>query len=71
MTNRVFPENAKTASMIPFDKGQPNKMSNFRLVSVLNTFSKVYEKVIIDQIACGMKKYFSPFLSTYRKNYSS
>ena len=47
-----------------------NKISNFRLVSVLNTFPKIYERVIKDQIVCGMKKYFSPFLSAYRKNYS-
>ena len=46
-------------------------MSNFRPVSVLNIFSKIYERVIKDQIVCGMEKYFSPFLSVYRKNYSS
>ena len=59
--------------MIPLDKGKPNKneMSNFRPVRVLNTFSKIYERVIKDQIVCGMEKYFSPFLSAYRKNYSS
>ena len=46
-------------------------MSNFRPVSVLNTFSKVYERAIKDQTVCGMEKYFSLFLSAYRKNYSS
>ena len=73
IAQNVFPENAKTGSVIPPDKGKPNKneMSNFRPVSVLNTFSKIYEKVIKDQIVCGMEKYFSPFLSAYRKNYSS
>ena len=41
IAQNVFPENAKTASVIPLDKGKPNKneMSNFRPVSVLNTFS--------------------------------
>ena len=59
--------------MIPLDKGKPNKneMSNFRPVNVLNTFSKIYERVIKDQIVRGMEKYFSPFLYAYRKNYSS
>ena len=73
IAQNVFPENAKTASVIPLDKGKPNKneMSNFRPVSVLNTFSKIYERVIKDQIVHGMEKYFSPFLSAYRKNYSS
>ena len=49
--------------MIPLDKGKPNKneMSNFRPVSVLNTFSKIYERVIKDQIVFGMEKYFHRF----------
>ena len=73
IAQNVFPENAKTASVIPLDKGKPNKneMSNFRPVSVLNTFSKIYERVVKDQIVRGMEKYFSPFLSAYRKNCSS
>ena len=73
ITHIAFPENAKTASVIPLDKSKPNKneMSNFRRMNVRNTFSKVYEKVIKDQLVCGMEKYFSPFLSAYRKNYNS
>ena len=35
------------------------------------TKCQIYERVIKDQIVCGMEKYFSPFLSAYRKNYSS
>ena len=63
IAQNVFPENAKTASVIPLDKGKPNKneMSNFRPVSVLNTFSKVYERVIKDQIVCGMENIFHRF----------
>ena len=51
ITQNVFPENAKTASVIPLDKGKPskNEMSNFRSVSVLNSFSKAYERVIKNQ----------------------
>ena len=63
VTQNIFPENAETASVIPLykDKTNKNKMSNFRTVSMLNTFPKVYESVIKDQIICGMEKYFSPF----------
>ena len=52
----VFPENAITASVIPLDKGKPNEneMPNPRPVSVLNTFSKVYERVIKNPIVCGI-----------------
>ena len=49
----VFPENAKTTSVLPLDKSikkNKNKITNFRPVSVLNTFSKVCESVIKDQI---------------------
>ena len=59
---KVFPENAKTASMILLDKLNKTKMSNFRLVSVLNTFSKVYERVIKEQIVYGVEKSFLLFL---------
>ena len=70
IAQNVFPEDAKTASVIPLDKGKPNKneMSNFRPVSVLNTFLKIYKRVVKDQIVCGMEKYFSPLLPAYRKN---
>ena len=42
----------------PLDKGKPNKneISNFRPVSILNTFSKIYEKVIKDQLVPGLDK---------------
>ena len=42
--NSVFPN-------IP-DKGEPNKNNilNFRLVNLLNTFSKIFERVIEDQL---------------------
>ena len=53
----------------PLDKGKPNKneISNFRPVSILNTFSKIYQKVVKDQIVSGLDKYLSPFISAYWK----
>ena len=49
-------------------KGKPNKneICNFRPVSTLNTFSKIYEKAIKDQLVSGLDKYFSLFISAYR-----
>ena len=60
ITHNVFPEKAKTASVISSDKGKANqnKMSNFRPVSVLNTVCKSNGKVIKGQIACDMERYF-------------
>ena len=69
----AFPDDAKIASVIPLDKGKPNKteISNFRSLTILNTFSKIYEKVIKDQLVSGLDKYLSPFISAYRKEYST
>ena len=41
-----------------------------RPVSILNTFSKIYEKVTKDQLVSRLDKYLSPFISAYRKGYS-
>ena len=69
----AFPDDVKITSAIPLDKGKPNKneISNVRPVSILNTFSKIYEKAIKDQLVSGLDKYLSPFISTYRKRYST
>ena len=69
----VFPDDAKIVSVIPLVKGKPNnnEISNFRPVSILNTFSKIYEKVIKDQLVSGLDKYLSPFISAYQKGYST
>ena len=70
ITQIAFPEDARTASVIPLDKGKPNKKEVSNLSQILVSFFKIYERVIKGQIGCGMEKYFPPFLSAYRKNYS-
>ena len=45
----IFPDNAKiVASVVPPDKGKPDKYDvlNYRPVSILNAFSKIYEKAL-------------------------
>ena len=71
--HNIFPDLAKTALVVPLDKGKPNKndISNFRPVSILNTFSKIYERVIKNQLLHGMENVFSPQISAYRKSYNS
>ena len=46
-----FPDSAKIVSVVSLDKGKPNKYDvlNFRPVSILNAFSKMYKKVIKNQ----------------------
>ena len=46
----MFPDNAKIGCVSPLDKHTDDKYSvtNFRPVSVLNTFSKINEKIVKD-----------------------
>ena len=69
----VFPDNAKIASVIRLDKGKANKKEilYFRLVSLLNTLTKIYKKVIKDQLVLGLDKYLLPFISVNEKGYST
>ena len=48
----MFPENAKVASVTPKDKktDEKNSVLNFRPISVLNFFSKVYKNILKTQL---------------------
>ena len=48
----IFPNKAKRAAVTPLGKGGKDKtsISNYRPVSVLNVFSKFYERIMKDQI---------------------
>ena len=63
----------KIAAVSPIDKGAGNKnsISNFRPASVLSVFSKIFKAVIKNRLVLYLENIFSPFLSTYRENYST
>ena len=69
----VFPDHAIIAFVSSIDKqsDDKNKVSNFRPVSVLNTFSKIYESVIKNQLNSVLNNIFSPYLAAYRESYST
>ena len=69
----VFLDNAKIASVYPIGKqcDDKNKVSNFRPISILNTFSKIYESVIKNQLISVLNNFFSPYLVAYRDSYST
>ena len=71
--NFVFPQNAKTAAVCPLDKGEPLRTveKNFRPVSVLNTFSKIFEKILKEQLIPFLDKTLSIFIAAYRRAYST
>ena len=60
----TFPDLAERASVIPIDQGGTNKhiYTNYRPVTVLNTFSKIIEPSIFDQLT----KHANEFLQIYR-----
>ena len=69
----MFPDNANVATVVPLDKGKldKNDISNFKPVSLSNTFSKFYERVIKDQFFLSMENYFRSIVSANRNNYST
>ena len=73
ITSSTFPVKAKVATVVPIDKKTDNKynVSNFRPVSLLNCFSKIYENCINNHIVNSMNNYISPYVSAYRKGYNS
>ena len=48
-----------------------NKIPNYRPVSVLYIFSKVYEIVLKNELVSAFSDYMSPFISAYREGYST
>ena len=69
----MFPDNAKIACVSLLDKHTDDKYSvtNFRPVNVLNTFSKTYEKIVKNFLISKLEYTFSPFISAYRKSFST
>ena len=66
-----FSDSAKIASVRPiFKKGERTEIGNYRPVSILNCFSKIYERFLHNQIASFSNEFLSDFISVYRKEYS-
>ena len=70
-TNK-YAEDAKTALVRPiYKKDDGDQVKNYRPVSLLNGFSKVYERFLHDSLSKFTDQIFSKFISAYRKSYSS
>ena len=60
LINGKFPDTLKRADVTPiFKKGNDNEKENYRPVSMLSTFSKVFEKLLFEQINDHMQSKFS------------
>ncbi len=71
--NFTFPQNAKTAAVCPLDKGESIRTveRNYRPVSILNTFSKIFEQILKEQLMPFLDNTLSIFVAAYRKAYST
>ena len=54
----IFPDKLKIAKVIPiFKKGDKSEISNYRPISLLSVFSKVFEKIVVKRIISFLSKY--------------
>ena len=66
-----FPSILKLANITPaFKKGYGNSKENYRPVSILSNFSKIFERCMFRQISSFMDSYLSNEQCGFRKGYS-
>ena len=72
LSNKEFPDELKLAYVTPiYKKDDPNKSKNYIPVSVLPIVSKVFEKIMHDQISQYINSFLTPYLCGYRKGFST
>ena len=70
--NGVFPDELKLAEVIPlFKKADPFDKSNYHPVSLLSHMSKVFERIIYNQINEYIKPFLSNLLTGFRKSHNT
>ena len=69
---KFFSEKAKVASVRRiFKKNEREKIENYRPVNILNCFSKVYEKFLLEKFKPFINSFLSEYIAGYRKRYST
>ena len=72
LTNGKFPITLKNANVTPVQKkDNPTDKTNFRSVSVLPLLSKVFERVIYNQLGKYMDTFLNKLLCGFRKAHST
>jgi hypothetical protein len=72
--NSIVPNNFKTARVVPlYKKGSKTCCGNYRPVSILSVISKVFEKIVFNQLKDYLqsKNLLYNFQSGFRSNYST
>ena len=69
--DNTFPEDMKKAEISPmFKKSDDMNKNNYRPVSILTTFNKVFETIIAKQLTGYFDTLFNKMLCAYRKKYA-
>ena len=72
INENIFPNELKLGDVTPvFKKDDPTNKDNYRPITVLSAISKIYERILCDQISSYMENILSPDLCGFRKGYSS
>ena len=67
-----FPNELKIADITPiFKKEDPLDKTNYRPISILPTVSKIFERILFNQLQFFANKFLSPLLCGFRKRYST
>ena len=68
----TFPKELKLADITPvYKKDDKTSKINYRPVSVLPAVSKIFERLLQEQLVRHMDKFLSPYLCGYRKGFST
>ena len=68
----IFPDSMQYADITPsHKKGDKCKKENYRPISILSSFSKIFESIMHDDISQFMANKLSPYLCGFRKGYST
>ena len=69
--DKSFPNKLKLEDITAvFKKGDTTSVKNYRPVSVLPVVSKIFERLMQNQLCTFIEQHLSPFLCGYRKGYS-
>ena len=67
-----FPNELKITDVTPiFKKEDPLDKTNYRPISILPTVSKIFERILFNQLQHFSIKFLSPLLCGFRKRYST
>ena len=70
--NCTFPDLLKMADITPaHEKDETTLKDNYRPISILPSVSKLFERIMYDQIWTFIEKYLSAYLCGFRKGYST